>query len=75
MNDAEALEALQSIDAKVSALLAIQIHRTLMEAPDLASPRPRSIDRILYDSGLTQPQIAALLGKSVQAVSQMLKRG
>jgi len=75
MADTEALKLLHSIDAKVTAMLAIQVYRTLLEDPELASPRPRSIDKLLYDAGLTQLQIASVLGKSVQAVSQMIKRG
>ena len=75
MSDSESLQILQSIDAKVSAMLAIQVHRTLLEDPDLAEPRPRSVDKLLHDAGLNQREIASLLGKSVQAVSQMIKRG
>lgn len=75
MTDSDVLEVLRSIDAKASAMLAIQVHRTLIEDPDLAAPRPRSIDRLLYDAGLTQSQVATALGKTVQAVSQMLKKG
>lgn len=75
MEETETLQVLQSIDAKVSAILAIQVHRTLLEDPELASPRPRSIDKLLYDAGLTQGQIASVLGKTVQAVSQMIKKG
>lgn len=74
MSSFETAERLQAIDSKLSALLAITIHRTLIDDPELASPRPRSIDRLLSDAGLSQKEIAALLGKSASAVSQMLSK-
>ncbi len=74
MTQPESLEILQSIEAKLSALLAIEIHRTLIDDEGLAKPRPRSIDRLLSDAGLDQTEIAALLGKSASAVSQMLAK-
>lgn len=70
----ELTDLARSIDAKLGALLAIYTHQLLIES-DLAQPRPRSIDRMLHDVGLTQAQIAAVLGKSTQAVSQMLAKG
>ena len=74
MTDDIAAALLISIDTKLSALLALQAHRALVEDPD-ARPRPRSIDKLLSDAGLTQMQIGATLGKSVQAVSQMIAKG
>ena len=75
MVDEVTIKLLESIDKKLTAMLALQTHRTLLEDADLASPRPRSIDKLLHDAGLSQVQIAALLGKSVQAVSQMIAKG
>lgn len=75
MTDTQAMKHLESIDAKLSVLIALQTHRVLIEDDDLASPRPRSIDKLLHDAGLSKTQISAVLGKSVQAVSQMIAKG
>ena len=69
---AEQTETLQKIDTKLSALLAILIEDLLRRTPDMADPRPRSIDKLLADVGLTGVEIAALLGKTPQAVSNQL---
>lgn len=68
------IKVLQSIDTKLGALIAIHAHRLLVDDPDLAKPRPRSIDKMLHDVGLSQSEIAQILGKSPQAVSQALGR-
>jgi hypothetical protein len=65
---------LEAIDRKLAALLALATHRLLLEDPELANPRPRSIDQILHDVGLSQGEIANLLGKTPQAVSYMLAK-
>ena len=65
---------LESMNAKLSALVALQVHRVLIEDENLARPRPRSMDKLLHDAGLTQAQIAAMLGKTISAVSQMIKK-
>jgi len=62
------------MNAKLSALVALQVHRVLIEDENLARPRPRSMDKLLHDAGLTQAQIAAMLGKTISAVSQMIKK-
>lgn len=72
--DTESLAILRSIDARLSALLAISVEDLLRRTPELANPRPRSIDRLLTDAGLDQAQVATLLGKSPQAVSQQLAK-
>lgn len=72
--DQTEIELLNGLDRKLSALLAITVHRALIEDTDLANPRPRSIDKLLSDAGLSQREIATLLGKSVSAVSQMLAK-
>lgn len=69
----ETLDLLKRLDTKVSALLAILIDGYLRDT-GLAQPRPRSIDRMLVDVGLTGSEVARLLGKSPQAVSQVLAR-
>lgn len=63
---------LQSIDAKLSALLAILTDQHLRET-GVAKPRPRSIDRLLTDAGLTPQQIGKLLGKTDRAVTKLLQ--
>lgn len=62
------------IDMHLKALLAIAIEDLLRRNPGLAEPRPRSIDKVLHDAGLPQGEIAALLGKTPQAVSQQLAK-
>lgn len=71
MADDSTIDVLKRIDRNISALLAITIDRHLRET-DLAKPRPRSMDRMLSDVGLTQGEVAKLLGKTPQAVSQVL---
>jgi hypothetical protein len=68
----EQVDVLHKIDAKLGALLVIAVDDLLRRTPELANPRPRSIDQMLSDVGLSQGEIAALLGKSPQAVSQQL---
>lgn len=75
MTDPETTAILKSIEAKMSALLAITVHQALVDDPDLPNPRPRSIDKLLLNAGLTHTQIASQLGKSVSAVSQMIAKG
>lgn len=60
------------LEAKLTALLAIVIDQHLRDT-GLAKPRPRSIDQILADAGLSIKEISALLGKTTQAVGQALK--
>lgn len=62
-------ELLNSIDSKLSALLAIAIVDRL---PDTARAKGRPLDRVLADAGLSPPEIAALMGKTRQAVQQVL---
>jgi hypothetical protein len=62
---------LQRIEAKLSALLAIATDRFLRET-EIAKPRPRSIDRLLADAGLSPKEIAAVLGKTERAVQLVL---
>jgi hypothetical protein len=69
----ETLAVLRRVDVTLSALLAIAIDRHLRDT-GLAQPRPRSIDRMLVDAGLTASEAARLLGKSPQAVSQILAK-
>lgn len=75
MDESENTQLLRSIDTKLGALVALHAHRLLMEDADLAKPRPRSIDRLLADAGLSQGEIGAVLGKTRQAVGQVLKKG
>jgi hypothetical protein len=61
----EHLEVLRSLDAKLGALLALAIRDRL---PERAPAHKRSMDQLLRAAGLDVPEIAALLGKSKQAV-------
>ena len=60
------------LEPKVTALLAISVERFLRET-GIAKPRPRSIDKMLSDAGLTAREIASVLGKSEQAVYAVLQ--
>ncbi|WP_427894057.1 hypothetical protein ACQHIV_13055 [Kribbella sp. GL6] len=68
----ELTDRLDRIDRVLSSLLAITVDQYLRTTPDLAKPRPRTIDRMLADAGLRHQEIAAVLGKTRQAVSQIL---
>lgn len=72
MNE-DVLNELKKLNCNVSAMLAIAVDRYLRDT-DLAKPRPRSIDRMLADLGLTRAEIAKLLGKTPQAVSLALSK-
>ena len=74
MDESETTQLLRAIDLKLGVLVALHTHRLLLDDDDLARPRPRSIDRLLTDVGLTQTEIGQILGKTRQAVSQALKK-
>lgn len=63
---------LKRIDAKLGAVLAIALDQHLRET-GVARPKPRSIDRLLTDAGLTAREIGALLGKTERAVHLALQ--
>jgi hypothetical protein len=75
MSQDKMIEILSGIDRKLSAIVAMYAYRLLLEDEDLGRAKARSIDRLLADAGLKQGEVADLLGKSPQAVSQMLKKG
>jgi hypothetical protein len=62
----------ERIDGKLGALLAISVDQYLRET-GIARPKPRSIDKMLTDVGLTPQDIAALLGKTERAVYKALE--
>lgn len=70
MNE-DILNELKKNNRMLYALLAIAVDQHI-RGTDLAKPRPRSIDRMLTDVGLTGVEIAKLLGKTPQAVSYAL---
>ena len=61
-------DLLEAIDRKLGALVAITLDETLRNHPEIAKPRPRTLDRMLADVGLGAKEIGALLGKTEQAV-------
>lgn len=67
------LEALERVETILNSILGIQVDQFLRDS-GVGKPRPRSIDRMLADFGLSSVQIAALLGKTRQAVSQALAK-
>jgi hypothetical protein len=60
-------DALQSIDAKVGAILVLVLDAYLRQT-GVAKPKERTVDQMLSDVGLPVTTIAKLLGKSEQAV-------
>lgn len=70
MNE-EILNELKKNNRMLYALLAITVDQHI-RGTDIAKPRPRTIDRMLTDVGLTGVEIAKLLGKTPQAVSNAL---
>jgi hypothetical protein len=65
---------LESIDKKLAAILAIVVDDYLRRTPNVGMARQRPIDKTLHDVGFTDAEVANLLGKSRQAVSQLLQR-
>jgi hypothetical protein len=63
---------LGKIDAKLGALLAVTLDQYL-RTTGTAKPRPRAIDKLLRDAGLTSQQIADMLGKTRRAVDKALE--
>jgi hypothetical protein len=67
-------ELLRSIDAKLGALLAIEVNRFLKETPGTARAKERPIDVMLAGVGLKSKEIAALLGKTERGVNLVLQK-
>jgi len=67
VGDSEVIQRLERLEAKLTGLLAVTVDRHLRDT-GLAKPRPRAIDQILFDAGLTVSEIGYLLGKTPQAV-------
>lgn len=67
-------DVLRRIESKIAALLAITLDEYLREHPDLAKPRPRTVDQLLADVGVAVKDIASLLGKTEQAVYLQLSK-
>jgi hypothetical protein len=64
-------DVMRSIDAKLSALLALVLDGYLRQT-GVARPKERSVDKMLSDVGLSAATIAKLLGKSDRAVHLQL---
>lgn len=72
MANQELVDTLERIDRKLSAILAVAVARLQNEDDSLAASHHTSIDSILDAAGLKGAEIAALLGKTPQAVSYQL---
>lgn len=66
-------QLLKSLDAKLSALLALLADIHLRNYGTVRQQRQRSLDRILTDAGLSAREIAKLLGKTERAVHLSLQ--
>lgn len=71
MDNEKILAELQKTNNMLNALLAIIVDQYI-RSTDIAKPKARSIDRMLSDNGLSNTEIATLLGKTTQAVGQIL---
>jgi predicted XRE-type DNA-binding protein len=69
----ELVTAVERVETLLRALLTIQVDQYL-RATEIAKPRMRTIDRMLSDAGFSQPEVAKILGKSQQAVSNVLRK-
>lgn len=65
-------ELLRGIDQKLRALLALQVHQQLADKSG-SSKKPRSLDVVLADAGLSAKEIATILGKTDRAVRLVLQ--
>lgn len=66
----DALALLRSIDKRLGVLLSLAIADRL---PEGSRASKRSLDGVLHAAGLSHNEIASLMGKSRQAVQQVLK--
>jgi hypothetical protein len=65
---------LDRVERALNAILAISIDRHLRDYPELGSAKAPKMEHILSDAGLSGTEIAVLLNKTKQAVSQNLSR-
>jgi hypothetical protein len=65
-------DVLERIDAKLGALLVLTLDSYLRET-GVARPKPRSVDKMLADAGLSTQIIAKMLGKTDRAVQIQLQ--
>jgi hypothetical protein len=65
-------DLLQSIDSKLTALLALYLDSYLVQT-GVARRKDRTIDQLLSDAGLSAATIAGLLGKTDRAVHLQLQ--
>jgi hypothetical protein len=71
--DAEELEVLRSIDAKLGALVTI-ILDDYIRSHSVPGAKEKPVEVMLHDAGLSTAEIANLLGKTQRAVQIALKR-
>ena len=65
-------ELLESIDAKLGGIFVLQLDLYMRET-GAAKPKPRNLDRMLSDAGVSNADIAALLGKTERDVRMQLE--
>jgi hypothetical protein len=70
--DSEILASLVRIERRLEILISLSIASSSQKAE--ARSRPRSPERMLQEFGLTQSEIAQIVGKTQSAVSQSLAR-
>jgi hypothetical protein len=64
---------LEAIDAKLTALVAVAVDVHLRIYGTQRQQRPRSLDRLLTDAGLSARDVGKLLGKTERAVHLALQ--
>jgi len=73
VSSSEEVELLRSIDAKLGALVTIMLD-DYVRTHKVAGAKPKPIDQMLHDAGLSTAEIASLLGKTQRAVQLAIKR-
>jgi hypothetical protein len=63
------LELLKGIDEKLGALLTITLD-SYVRSHGIAGARPKAIDQMLFDAGMSTAEIATLLNKTQRAVQK-----
>lgn len=67
-------ELLESIDQSLHVLVALTTRLVQVLDPSLSDPKHPSLDSLLTEAGLSQAQVALVLGKDASSVSRQLSR-